>query len=107
MYSQNTDSKREETQCSPTAINGTPFEELNQRFEKLNYGLSDLLDNLEATGHRLSNTNIPKGDTMSKECMPETPFKEGNLMQFYIQLNRMEMNLVRLQDQVSKFNSLI
>lgn len=84
----------------------SPFANLNGRFEEQNQMLSDLISRLSSKLHRLSDTNYPTAETNNKEVLPDLPFREGYLMDYYFKLNNFEGLISRLAEQVNKLENL-
>lgn len=85
----------------------SPFEHLNDNLIKQNEEFNELVNSLTRTLHRLSNTNVPTEPSTDKPINPETPFREGCLMNYYQQLNRMNGLITELRHQVNKINDLV
>jgi len=100
VYTENAKSEVQEKLASP-------FELLNDSFTKQNEELNELVNSLTRTLHRLSNTNVPTAEKCDTIQNPETPFRDGCLMNYYYQLNRNGSLITELRQQVNKINELV
>ncbi len=84
----------------------SPMEAITENFQKQNSQLEELILRLRDKLHRLSNTNVPT-ESGDKGCAPETPFREGHLMDYYQTVLRNNYLISQLSVEVTKIESLI
>ena len=88
-------------------VEGTPFNTLLKEFENQQQSLYSLVSDIEAVGHRLSNTDFPVEQNNKTEVAPNLPFNDGGLMEFYNKLQSNQKLIDRLRVHSSKICSLI
>lgn len=96
------------TQSSePSCEKPSPFANLNGELGVSNERLSELVYRLGNKLHRLSDTNVPTAQNDVKEGLPELPFRDGHLMDYYFKVNNYNHLLRELLVQVEKVEALI
>ncbi len=85
----------------------SPFDNLNDQFDKQNYELSELVNRVSSKLHKLSDTNFPTAEPSIKEPIPDLPFREGLLNIYYNKLRNHDTIISQLREQVVKIEGLI
>jgi hypothetical protein len=85
----------------------SPFQTLNRELLERNERLEELVRRVSIKLHKLSDTNLPQATCDTKESLPDLPFREGHLMEYYFRLNTYSGHLSNLLVQVEKLESLI
>lgn len=85
----------------------SPFQRLNGEFSEKNDRLDELIRRVSNKLHKLSNTSCPTDECCSKQGLPDLPFRDGHLLDYYYRLNSYSDNLSRLLIEVEKLESLI
>lgn len=85
----------------------SPFAKLNMELVEKNDRLDELIRRMSNKLHKLSDTNCPTAENCNKEGLPDLPFKDGHLLDYYYRLNTYSNNLSRLLIEVEKLESLI
>ena len=89
------------------AESASPFDNLNDQFDKQNYELGELVNRLRSKLHKLSDTNFPTEPSINKEAPVDLPFREGHLNTYYIKLRNNDNAISQLREQVVKIEGLI
>ncbi len=92
----------------PSCEAPSPFANLNGRFAESNEMLSRTVDRLRNKLHKLSDTNFPSTNNSDvKEVLPDLPFRDGHMMDYFYKLNNYSDLINQLIIQVEKVESLI